>query len=162
MNKDEYVHSGVAVWEIPQINSLFTTMPTHYLTHEKADQLEAYSLKPGDIAMSRKGNVGKCAVFPSKFAVGIIHSDVLRIRVDKNRVLPVFMMHQLHLSGSIQHQIELVSAGAIMAGINVTKLKQINVHIPPMDLQQQFVTFIEQIDKSKYHGESTYETEVAA
>ena len=157
LNKDEYVHSGVAVWEIPQINSLFATTPTHYLTHEKAVQLEAYSLKPGDIAMSRKGNVGKCAVFPSKFEVGIIHSDVLRIRVDENRVLPVFMMHQLHLSGSIQHQIELVSAGAIMAGINVTKLKQINVHIPPMDLQQQFVTFIEQIDKSKFEIQQSLE-----
>ena len=157
LNKDEYVHSGVAVWEIPQINSLFATTPTHYLTHEKADQLEAYSLKPGDIAMSRKGNVGKCAVFPSKFEVGIIHSDVLRIRVDENRVLPVFMMHQLHLSGSIQHQIELVSAGAIMAGINVTKLKQINVHIPPMDLQQQFVTFIEQTDKSKFEIQQSLE-----
>ena len=37
-----------------------------------------------------------------------------------------------------------------MAGINVTKLKQISVHIPPMRLQQQFVAFVEQTDKSKY------------
>ena len=150
LSKDEYVDSGVAVWEIPQINSLFATFPTHYLTEEKAKELDAYSIKAGDIAMSRKGNVGKCAVFPISFASGIIHSDVLRIRVDGSQVLPLFMMHQLHYSGSVQHQIELVSAGAIMAGINVTKLKQISVHIPPMRLQQQFVAFVEQTDKSKY------------
>ena len=150
LSKDEYVDSGVAVWEIPQINSLFATLPTHYLTEEKAKELDAYSIKAGDIAMSRKGNVGKCAVFPISFASGIIHSDVLRIRVDGSQVLPLFMMHQLHYSGSVQHQIELVSAGAIMAGINVTKLKQISVHIPPMRLQQQFVAFVEQTDKSKY------------
>ena len=36
-----------------------------------------------------------------------------------------------------------------MAGINVTKLKQIFVHIPPLDLQNQFNDFVEQIDKSK-------------
>ena len=149
LSKDEYVDSGVAVWEIPQINSLFATLPTHYLTEEKAKELDAYSIKAGDIAMSRKGNVGKCAVFPISFASGIIHSDVLRIRVDGSQVLPLFMMHQLHYSGSVQHQIELVSAGAIMAGINVTKLKQIFVHIPPMHLQQQFATFVEQTDKSK-------------
>ena len=149
LSKDEYVDSGVAVWEIPQINSLFATLPTHYLTEEKAKELDAYSIKAGDIAMSRKGNVGKCAVFPISFASGIIHSDVLRIRVDGSQVLPLFMMHQLHYSGSVQHQIELVSAGAIMAGINVTKLKQISVHIPPMRLQQQFVAFVEQTDKSK-------------
>lgn len=149
LSKDEYKDSGVAVWEIPQINSLFLTMPTHFLTEEKAKQLDAYSIKPGDIAMSRKGNVGKCAVFPSTLKAGIIHSDVLRIRVDNSRVLPLFMMHQLHYSGAVQHQIELVSSGAIMAGINVTKLKQIFVHVPPLELQNQFVAFVEKKEKTK-------------
>ena len=149
LNKDEYQSDGVAVWEIPQINSRFSTIPTHYLSENKAKQLEAYSIIPGDIAMSRKGNVGKCAVFPSDFEAGIIHSDVLRIRVDSRCALPVFMMHQLHYSRAVQHQIELVSSGAIMAGINVTKLKQILVHIPPLKLQEQFVAFVEQTDKSK-------------
>ncbi|MBP3651503.1 MAG: restriction endonuclease subunit S [Clostridia bacterium] len=149
LSKEEYRDSGVAVWEIPQINSHFVTKPSHYLTEEKAKQLDAYSLKPGDIAMSRKGNVGKCAIFPTRFEAGIIHSDVLRIRVDDSRVSPLFMMHQLHYSGAVQHQIELVSSGAIMAGINVTKLKQIFVHIPPLELQIQFATFVEQTDKPK-------------
>ena len=99
--------------------------------------------------MSRKGNVGRCAVFPETLENGIIHSDVLRIRVDKNIVIPEFMMRQLHYSGDVQHQIEIVSSGAIMAGINVTKLKQIYVYIPPLDLQEQFAAFVEQTDKSK-------------
>ena len=149
LNKEEYRNSGVAVWEIPQINSGFMTSPTHYLTAEKASQLEAYSLIPGDIAMSRKGNVGKCAIFPAYFQPGIIHSDVLRIRLDQRRVSPVFMMYQLHISGAVQHQIELVSSGAIMAGINVTKLKKIYVHLPPLELQNEFAAFVEQLDKSK-------------
>ena len=149
LGKDEYTEEGVSVWEIPQINSEFNTLPTHFVTEEKAAALNAYSIIPGDIAMSRKGNVGRCAVFPATFENGIIHSDVLRIRLDKAKVLPEFMMRQLHYSGDIQHQIELVSSGAIMAGINVTKLKQIYVYLPPIDLQGKFVEFIAQVDKSK-------------
>ena len=149
LSKDEYQSAGVAVWEIPQINNGFTSLPTHYLTNEKANQLSAYSLISGDIAMSRKGNVGKCAVFPKNFPDGIIHSDVLRIRVDHDRVLPLFMMYQLHFSRAVQYQIESVSSGAIMAGINVSKLKNIIVHVPPIQIQEQFTTFAEQIDKSK-------------
>ena len=99
--------------------------------------------------MSRKGNVGRCAVFPKHLKNGIIHSDVLRIRVDTTKVSPDFMKCQLHYSGDVQHQIELVSSGAIMAGINVTKLKKIIVYIPPKTLQDKFVVFINQIDKSK-------------
>ena len=37
-----------------------------------------------------------------------------------------------------------------MAGINVTKLKQIHVHIPPIDLQNQFAAFVHQVNKSKF------------
>jgi type I restriction enzyme S subunit len=111
--------------------------------------LQAYSIISGDIAMSRKGNVGKCAVFPDNYENGIIHSDVLRIRVNLDNINPVFMMKQLHYSRAVAHQIELVSSGAIMAGINVTKLKQIYVHIPPLELQNQFAAFVAEVDKSK-------------
>ena len=149
LNKDEYMESGIAVWEIPQINAAFLTKPTHFLTEEKAEQLKAYTIVPGDIAMSRKGNVGKCALFPDNYPKGIIHSDVLRIRVDCKRVNPLFVMCQLHFSGEVTRQIELVSSGAIMAGVNVTKLKQIYIYVPPVELQNQFVDFVHQVDKSK-------------
>lgn len=149
LSKEEYLSEGVAVWEIPQINSQFAKKPTHFLTRQKAEQLNAYSLLPGDIAMSRKGNVGKCAIFPSCFAPGIIHSDVLRIRVDSAKVNPIFMMSQLHYSGAVTRQIEIVSLGAIMAGINVTKLKKIIVHVPPYAIQNRFAAFVAEIDKSK-------------
>lgn len=149
LNKNEYQEHGIAVWEIPQINSEFKILPTHFLTSEKAKQLDAYSLIPGDIAMSRKGNVGRCALFPKGFAPGIIHSDVLRIRVDNSRVNPCFLMYQLHFSKAVTHQIEMVSSGAVMAGINVTKLKQIYIHIPAFNLQQQFSAFVEQVERTK-------------
>ena len=149
LNKDEYQTNGIAVWEIPQINSGFIKMPTHFLSNEKAEQLKAYSIEPGDIAMSRKGNVGKCGLFPLNYEKGIIHSDVLRIRVDHNRVNPCFLMHQFHYSGAIQRQIEMISSGAIMAGINVTKLKQIEIHIPDLEIQNKFATFVHQTDKLK-------------
>lgn len=149
LGKGEYVDSGIAVWEIPQINTAFKACPTHFITEEKATQLKAYSLVPGDIAMSRKGNVGRCAIFPDEYVDGIIHSDVLRIRVNEQKVNPVFMMYQLHFSSAVINQIEMVSSGAIMAGVNVTKLKQIHVHIPPKQLQDQFASFVKQTDKSK-------------
>ena len=149
LSKDEYQNPGIALWGIPQINSGFELLPTDYLSEEKATQLAAYSLQPGDIAMSRKGNVGKCALFPEHLQAGIIHSDVLRIRANKNVVNPVFLMSQLHYSPVVETQIGLVSNGAIMAGINVTKLKNISVHLPPLPLQNQFAYFVQQVDKSK-------------
>ncbi len=149
LSKSEYQSEGVAVWGIPQINSHFAIAPSDYVSDEKAVALKDYSVVSGDIVMSRKGNVGQCSVFPDSFEAGIIHSDVLRLRLDYDKANPVFMMYQLHLSDSIKHQIQLVSSGAIMPGINVTKLKNIKVLVPPLTLQQEFADKIQSIEKQK-------------
>lgn len=149
LSKDEYKKDGVPLWGIPQINSFFTIMPTDYLSEEKAKLLEAYSIINGDIVMSRKGNVGKCAIYPDDLPIGIMHSDALRIRINPEEMNSNFLMHQLHNSRYVVNQIKNVSSGAIMAGVNVTKLKTISVHIPPINLQNEFETFVQQIDKLK-------------
>ena len=150
LKQSEYTETGVAVWGIPEINAEFKKNPEIFVSPEKAKILQAFSLLPGDIAMSRKGNVGQCAIYPNDFKAGIIASDVLRIRIDKAKLIPKFMQYQLHHSESVKHQISLVSNGAVMAGINVTKLKGIKVYVPPMELQVQFVAIAEQSDKSKF------------
>ena len=149
LSKSEYQKEGVAVWGIPQINSHFIIPPSDYVSQEKAVALKDYSVVAGDIVMSRKGNVGQCSVFPDSFENGIIHSDVLRLRLDYDKANSIFMMYQLHLSDSIKHQIQLVSSGAIMPGINVTKLKNIKVQVPPLALQQSFAEKIQSIEKQK-------------
>lgn len=149
LSKSEYQSSGVAVWGIPQINSKFGLPPTDYVSEQKAKKLEGYSVVPGDIVMSRKGNVGQCCVFPQELDKGIIHSDVLRIRLCNESANPVFMMYQLHLSELVKRQIMKVSSGAIMQGVNVTKLKNIRVAVPPLPLQQEFADKVANIEKQK-------------
>jgi len=149
LSKTEYQKSGVAVWGIPQINSHFKIPPSDYVSEEKAINLKDYSVIAGDIVMSRKGNVGQCCVFPKSFSSGIIHSDVLRLRLNPHKADSLFMMYQLHLSKNVKYQIQLVSSGAIMPGINVTKLKNIVVEVPPLPLQQSFAAKIGSIEKQK-------------
>ena len=149
LGKDEYLSDGIPVWGIPQINKNFQIPTYDFVSYEKATELSKFSLLPGDIAMSRKGNVGKCAIYPIGYPDGIIHSDVLRIRVDRNICNPIFLMYQLHFSRAVETQINLVSHGAIMAGINVSKLKNIQIHIPSITLQNDFETFVQKADKSK-------------
>ena len=152
LKQAEYTDQGIPVWGIPQINSGFTLAPDVFVSEEKARQLEQFSLVSEDIAMSRKGNVGQCALYPDSFEDGIIASDVVRIRVNKEMILPHFLVYQLHNSHQIRKQILEVSDGTVMAGINVTKMKGIIVYCPPISSQQEFKTILEQADKSKFDG----------
>ncbi|MDP3446225.1 MAG: restriction endonuclease subunit S [Ignavibacteria bacterium] len=155
LGKSEYQIYGVPVWGIPQINSQFKILPKDFVTDTKALELDEYSVIPFDIVMSRKGNVGKCSLFPKDFPKGIIHSDVLRIRTDKKKMLPEFLLFQLKFSKHVEIQINGVSKGAIMAGINVGKLKHIIIQLPPIELQTQFAQIVEKTEALKAQYQSS-------
>ena len=150
LNKSEFQKNGIPVWGIPQINSEFAIPPHDFVTMEKARELEEFSVRHNDIVMSRKGAVGKCSLYPSSKSPGIMHSDVLRIRADWTNTNPVYLCWQLRLSRDVERQIANVSSGAIMAGINVGKLKSITVFTPPISFQNQFAVIVEKVEGIKF------------
>lgn len=140
--KSEYRKNGVPLWGIKHVNSNFTLDTVEFLSPQKANDLRSYSISTGDLVMTRKGTVGNCSVYPDDYSDGIMHSDLLRIRLDRRKSTPQFMTWQLITSQDVAYQISLLSQGAIMAGINVTKLKSIEVMLPPLTLQNRFALIV--------------------
>jgi type I restriction enzyme S subunit len=138
LNRGEFQRSGVPLWGIKHVNTGFQLGTDEFVSKSKSLELDTYSLLPGDLVMTRKGTIGNCALYPMHFPPGIMHSDLLRIRLKAGAVSSVFLNHQLHYSSRIKRQIDLISGGAVMAGINVGMLKSIRIQLPPMELQQHF------------------------
>lgn len=138
LSKGEFQNEGLPLWGIKHVNRHFRIPTDEFISNSKANLLDGYSLKSGDLVMTRKGTVGNCAIYPEGFPKGIMHSDLLRIRLNLVKCIPSFLSWQLTFSPDIAHQISKLSQGAIMAGINVTKLKLISVLLPPIDLQHRF------------------------
>jgi len=109
LNKDEFCDEGVPLWGIKHVNVNFAIPTKEFLEPRTAKRLQQYDLKPGDIVMTRKGTVGNCAVYPEQFETGIMHSDLLRMRVDPGRCEPAFLVHQLHHSPDVERQLSLIS-----------------------------------------------------
>jgi type I restriction enzyme S subunit len=142
LKQHEFKQSGVPLWGIKHVNRRFHLATNEFLDRETAERLSAYSLLEGDIVMTRKGTVGNCCVYPSSLRPGVMHSDLLRIRLDSNKCLPGFAAYQLHHSHDVKRQIDLISGGAIMAGINVGKLKSIDILVPSVDTQKRFESLV--------------------
>lgn len=143
LQRSEFQEEGVPLWGIRQLNHQFQVATTEFVTHKKACQLSAYSLIAGDIVMTRKGDVGKCAIYPVEAPTGVMHSDLIRIRLDVEKCDPFYLLYYLHHSRSFAHQLGAISQGAVMAGVNVTKLKGLQVHVAPMPLQLRFRDLVE-------------------
>lgn len=155
LGKHEFREKGVPLWGIRHVNSNFSIHTHEYVTEEKAIELEQYALLADDIVMTRKGTVGNCHLYPKHFPKGVMHSDLLRIRANKEIVLPIFLVSVLQLSKDVERQIDLISHGAIMAGINVGKLKSIEIELPPLMAQQKFCRALAEIhDKAQMNSQA--------
>jgi type I restriction enzyme, S subunit len=146
LNKNEYRSEGVPLWGIKQVNAHFEIPTQEYLDTHTAKRLGQYDLQPNDIVMTRKGTVGNCAVYPAKFRPGIMHSDLLRIRVDPKRCDPSFLVHQLHSSADVARQLAIISGGAIMPGINVGRLKSLEVLLPALAEQRRIADVLDRAE----------------
>ncbi|MGS0941478.1 restriction endonuclease subunit S [Pseudomonas luteola] len=147
--KSEFTTTGIPLWGIKNVNAMFKRLTEEFVSASTAERLAAYSIQPGDIVMTRKGTIGNCAIYPQGLPLGIMHSDLLRLRVSEECCVPAFVCHQLHESQDVEHQLSLISGGAIMPGINVGKLKKLRVFVPPLAEQRQFATVLEKIEHQK-------------
>lgn len=145
----EFTTSGVPLWGIKHVNKHFQLQTGEFLSSEKAKQLEQYSIVKDDLVMTRKGTIGNCAVYPAYLPLGIMHSDLLRLRIDKKKACPIFIKNQFHESRDITRQLSMISQGAVMAGINVSKLKNLKIYLPPVSLQIEFASRVEAIEVQK-------------
>lgn len=126
-------------------------------------EIEKCVVRYGDVLFNRTNSVelvGKTCVYNLDYDT-IIAGYIIRVRID-DRILPVVLSNCLN-SKVLKEQLRSMAKGAVnQANINAQELRSIPIYLPPIDLQREFVAFVEQTDKSKYHGEFTYEMEVAA
>jgi type I restriction enzyme S subunit len=145
LQKSEVTRAGVPLWGIKNVNASFGLAAFEFVSIGTAERLAQYSIRSGDIVMTRKGTVGNCAVYPAGWPDGIMHSDLLRVRLESTNARPDFISHQLQHDPRVAGQMRAMSSGAVMPGINVGKLKKLSVVNPPQELQIEFANRVKNL-----------------
>lgn len=146
LKKEQYQSMGVPIWDIEDVKAEFKNRPRYYVSSEKANELSNYYLQSGDIVMTRRATIGISAVYPSSVGLGVMHSALLRIRVDQTKANPVFMSNQLSKSKDVETQISRFSSGAIFDSINVSKLKAVRILVPPLKEQLRYNALVDKVE----------------
>jgi type I restriction enzyme S subunit len=82
------------------------------------------------------GTTGKCKVLPEGVAEGIMDSHLIRLRLNKG-IFPEFFALLINDSDYIKQQIDEVSKGAIMTGLNSTIIKTLLIILPDSRKKQE-------------------------
>lgn len=97
-----------------------------------------------DILMTRTGNTGMVITD----VAGVFHNNFFLIDFDRNRYNKAFLVEYLNLD-LIQSEIKRRAGTSTIPDLNHGEFYAISIYEPPIELQNQFVAFIVQTDKSK-------------
>ena len=119
-------------------------------------ELEKCTVKCGDVLFNRTNSkelVGKTCVYNRNDTM-VLAGFIIRIRVNEN-ILPVFLAMFLNMDFSKTMLKEMCKSAIGQANINATELQKIRIILPPIELQEEFVEFKNQTDKSKLEIEKS-------
>lgn len=114
------------------------------------NELEKCTVRRGDVLFNRTNSrelVGKTCVY-NRDEMMVLAGFVIRVRVN-SEVLPEFLSAFLNTDFSKQMLLGMCKTAIGQANINAQELQNISLYIPPINLQQKFVEFKAQVDKSK-------------
>ena len=113
-----------------------------------ASQLDKCTVKKGDVLFNRTNSkelVGKTCVYNLDETM-VIAGYIIRVRVN-NRVLPEYLSAVLNSSYGKKTLAEMCKAIVGQANINAQELQNIQIVIPPIELQYEFLKVIQKIEK---------------
>ncbi len=92
--------------------------------------------------------MARCCIVPSDVLPARVNQHVCIVRC-KNDILPTFLCSLLIDDNFQKHLWNIAGSGATREAITKQQVENLSIILPPLELQQQFATFVEQTNKSK-------------
>ena len=150
LKSEHYTDNGVRVIRLGNIGvGRFIDDDKSYISEEHYETLRKYTCKAGDIVIGTLGepNLRACIV-PDEVGMAINKADCVHYVPDEDLLNSVFVCQYINcpetllLAGGMVH-------GQTRSRVSSGQIAQLPIFIPPIELQNEFADFVEQVDKSK-------------
>ena len=148
----EFTESGVNFVKIECIteDSKFIVPKMLHISDECNQKLKRSILHEGDVLFSIAGAIGRTAIVTKEILPANTNQAVAIIRLKKDCGLNVKFLNQMLHSSLIEKQVNVKKAGVAQINLSLADIGDFNVIVPPIEEQNQFAAFVEQVDKSKF------------
>ena len=157
--KGAYQEEGITLIRSMNVhNGLFEYRELAHISDEQAAKLDNVAIEENDVLLNVTGaSVARSCVVPNKILPARVNQHVCIIRC-KEYINPVFL-NKLLIDDNYQDLLwSVAGAGATREAITKQQVERLQIIMPPVELQNEFMRFCNQVDKSKvvYQGYSQY------
>lgn len=145
-----YSNSGEIFIRIQNVkNGILNLSEVQYINPPKNKESERTKVKENDLLISITADLGRTAVVDKKTAdFGAYinqHLALVRTSTDINSVFLSFLLE----SNYGKNQFNSLNQEGVKAGLNFDSIRNLNILLPPIELQNQFVQIVEKIEAMK-------------
>lgn len=146
LHKSDYIVGGHAVVNPSHISNGNICIDKNLtVSDDKYEELSAYKLEVGDVVLGRRGEMGRCAVV---YETGLLCGTGSIIIRPNDRMKSYFLQNILS-SATYKKVMEDNSVGVTMMNLNIPIVSNLPIPEWPINIQERFISFIEQSDKAK-------------
>lgn len=147
LKKSEYVESGIKVYGQENVFKKDFEYGDYYITKEKFESLSAFEIFSDDVVITMMGTIGDCMVVPKNISKGIMNSHLMRLQL-KPSIIPEYLAMLITDAFFVKKQVNRLSQGAIMSGLNSTIIKQVIIPLPKVDEQIKLVEIYKKVNET--------------
>ena len=151
--KSEQSTVGIPFWRVSDLTNLINTgvaTENLYIPEKRYAELQAQGQVPvkGDILITSRGTLGQCYIVKATDRFYFQDGMISWLSEYADSITPLYISHLFSMPG-FQKQIDSMQAGSTVAYLSIAMIKKLKVMIPDAETQQQFATFVEQIDQCR-------------
>lgn len=120
-----------------------------YIDEHAYNHLEKSKVFGGEIIINKIGSAGKVYLMPYLNRPVSLAMNQFLLRFDERKINHIFI-YNLLMTPFCETRIRDRVRGAVTKTITKDAVREVEIYVPPLDLQNQFAAFVQQVDKLKF------------
>lgn len=125
-------------------NKSITDKDMYFISPEKHSELKKGHVKPRDVLITTRGNIGKVALVPDRHDDSNINAQIVLLRCNEGWH-PEYLLHTFN-SDFVTRQIPGLTTGSALKQLPVKNLKKLKIPLPPLPQQKKIAAILDAAD----------------